>query len=1361
MVKYNRRTKSKKAAIASGVMSGLLIATSLFGSGAFFAVAESKEPTDPAWGKLYYAADYQTKDELKAANNRLCEEIEAEGATLLKNEDNALPLAKGAKISVFGKSSHGNGTKTFNYDGRIHSASASSPWSLDGNRRVSFTDALKNVGGLTLNPKLLEFYDNNSLSGNGSTPPSGYTSVYNDTGETPVANYAKMSGLEDSYAQYGDAAIVVFSRNGGEGTDLSRSMNVDGARTATDHYLQLDKNEAELLKYVGDRFDKVIVLLNAGTAFECGFLDDPNHYGYHENIKAALNIGAPGAKGCNGLARILVGDVNPSGRTVDTYARDFKQDPTWQNFGNNSQVGTTAAYDTSSGILTDSDFFNKFVKYEEGIYVGYRYWETRGFTEGDKAYVWENAYYNDGTTINGATLSAVDVTYDNWYKGHVVYPFGHGLSYTTFKQEIVGASPTRNTELTKDGKISITVRVTNTGDVAGKEVVQLYNTAPYYDGSIEKAHVTLIDYAKTSELAPGETEDVKITIAVRDLQSYDYDDANGNGFKGYEVEAGEYEIKVMKNAHEMWDSVKYTVPASDDKHTGFTYATDEVTGTPIENRFDDVSFGDRYDGTEASKAKYMSRADFEGTFPTPPTPEEHKISEKFERQIMDWSNTIKTENGMNHTDSSDEPWYNEAPVTFNADNGIKLKDLVGLDYEDPRWNLFLDQLDQTKTSYLLRKCDWRSEAYNELGIPSTVAPDGPSGFANKGGASGTQNYCAVFPNDTIVASTYNKDLAYAKGVAMGNEGLLGDGNNNMINGGYSPGANIHRSPFSGRNFEYCSEDPVVTGYTAGNIVAGGRSKGLIQYVKHFALNDQETYRSAASTWASEQSMREIYLKAFEIIVKDGGAIGMMSSFNRLGTTWAGGSYALLTEVLRNEWGFRGCVVTDYMNGRREVMNIDQSIRAGGDTMLFSVTNERDFTNQNTNTTKNAMRKSAHNLCYAIANSNAMNKTVDGYNKQPAVVDVINYDDFAMTPAKVGARYEGSVARATFKNVAGYDIPADAECTYELKKGSKLPAGLTLSPNGRITGVAENVTDNYTFTVVAKYLVAAKEATATISVVEGNAMVFDPINIPATLIGEELNVNLATAKPVIVGDGGEEVPDDLEITYSLKNGSALPAGLTFTADGKLKGTPKKVCKNYSFTIVAEAEGFLPGEYTCKLTINGKIDFKVKTLKNGKFGMPYIDKVADAVAENGRKVTFELKDAAQMPKGLTLTAGGYIVGTPVEAVTDREIVIIAKETFSTPVEIAYKLTIGLGYRETELVTATVGEEYDFDLAQAQGSFDITYSLADGSALPEGLSLGSDGMLTGTPTKAGVYTFTVVASEEGYVSDSITVRLYVTAK
>ena len=1313
---------------------------------------------EPAWGKLYYAADYSSKEESKAAAKALAKEIEAEGITLLKNEEGALPLSSGAKISLFSKHAYGN---QMNYDGKVNGTSASSPSSLNGNRRVELIDALSDAG-FSMNPNLETFYNNNTLSGNGHAEV-GYTAPNSKfaTGETPVENFALQAGLVESFSEYNDAAIVVISRTGGEGTDLARVVGGNpGARGSKDHYLQLDANEANLIKYVGDRFEKVIVLLNMGTSFECGFLDDPNHYGYHENVVAALNIGAPGAEGTKAIADVLLGKINPSGKTVDTYARDFKKDPTWQNMGTNDQVGTTNTYD---GVSTTGGFFNAFVEYEEGIYVGYRYWETRGFTEGTEPYTWEDAYYN--STATGMTLEETDVTYDNWYDAHVVYPFGYGLSYTTFTQEIV-SSTDNSAPLTEDGEISITVKVTNTGNVAGKEVVQLYQTAPYYNGGIEKAHVVLVDFAKTAMLEPRESENVTITIDVRDLASYDYSDANANGFTGYEVEAGEYELKIMKNSHEMWDSVTYTVPESASTvlgKTGFTYATDEVTGTEIENRFDDVSWGD----DESNALVYMSRSNFEGTFPKAPTAAEHKISDELEATIMEWSGSSNGSSPNDPADDPSDPWYNDEPVTFDADNGLLLKDMVGLAYDDPLWDDFLDQLSiETDKSTLesasdtsvginnmIRTGNWQCTSYPTLGVPFSRYEDGPAGL--KGNNGSTSNSCTVYPNDTMLASTWNKDIAYRKGVMLGNEGLFGNDSGKILSGGYSPAINIHRSQFSGRNFEYFSEDPIITGKLAGQQVAGGLSKGFISFVKHFAVNDQETNRAGISTWASEQSLREIYLKAFEIVVKEGGANAIMTSFNRLGAVWAGGHYGLMTEVLRDEWGFRGMVLTDYINSRLNMCNIDQALRAGGDIMLHSTS--RYIKNYDTNTVKNLMRNAAHNILYTVANSNAMNQIVEGY-KEPSnpVADVISYTDFTMNAGAVGGQYNGSVATATFKDVEGFDIPADAQIEYRLKNGSRLPAGLVLNSDGTVTGRPSETVNNWEFIVVASYSVASKEAKGTISIVEGNSVVYSAPDLDTAYINEAYTADIATATHYEIDETVD--PDERpEITYALKTGSALPEGLTLSSDGKITGTPVKVCSNYAFTVVASAEGYADAEAELKLTINGKITADSKPLKNAKFGVGYVARLAPAEAENGREVTYSAKDPSQLPDGMSITAGGYLVGTPTEVVTDREFVVVISEKYSLPVEVTYNISVGITYTDMELSSGEAGEEYEFDVAMANGTGSIKYSVTEGT-LPEGLTLSEDGIISGTPAKAGVYTFVVTASADGYIGDSITLKLYI---
>ena len=496
----------------------------------------------------YYHSDYESYSDIIANGDKLEQQAYAEGIVMLKNEDNALPIPEGSKISVFSKNSN-------YYNIREYLAKS----------------------GYEVNPTLVEFYKNNALSGDGvgTMPSNGQTVAGFHTGETPVSMYRDTE--INSFSDYNDAAVVIIHRYSGEGYDAPRTMMWDGeqygnwnsnstqlvpgARQEDDHYLQLDQNETDMIALAAEHFEKVVVILFTPSSFETGFLDDPGHYAYQENIKAALYIGYPynQASKTNVLGDLMQGEINPSGRLVDTWARDFKLDPTWNNFGNNlSEVGNTkgnaynnVAYGAGS---SKGSYYNNYVTYNEGIYVGYRYWETRGYTEGSTAYSsagkgTADPFFSldkDGDNeIHGTTTTE----WDNWYQAHVVFPYGYGLSYTSYTQEIVGITPDSD-KITSETQIKIQVKVTNTGSMAGKEVVQIYYTSPYYNGQIEKAHVVLGAFGKTENLQPGESQLVTLTLNARDMASYDYSDANGNGFKGYELEAGTYAIRLMKNAHE-------------------------------------------------------------------------------------------------------------------------------------------------------------------------------------------------------------------------------------------------------------------------------------------------------------------------------------------------------------------------------------------------------------------------------------------------------------------------------------------------------------------------------------------------------------------------------------------------------------------------------------------------------------------------------------------------------------------------------------------------------------------------------------------------------------------------------------------
>ena len=894
----------------------------------------------------YYTADYSSKEEVLAAANALNEDIVEEGITLLKNDSDALPLDKQSKITVFGKNS-------------VNIAKGGSGSNAGSDAAAAIVDFCGSLeeSGFICNPVIESFYHNNSQSGSGrptSPPNMGDILTGYPIGETPISMYT--DAVKESYKEYSDAAIVVISRIGGEGYDLPRSMfwdgkkytnwngseTIPGARSSDDHYLQLDQNETDLIKHACENFDKVVIVINSSSAMELGFLDDPSHYAYHENIKAALWIGHPGLSGAQALGKILCGDINPSGRLADTYPRDFKQDPTWYNFGNNLvEDGNRYVSKNSDGSYKTRKGW--FVEYREGIYTGYRYYETRAEEAGEE-----------------------------WYANNVVYPFGYGMSYTAFSYQ--AAASTANTPtLTKDGKLVFEVEVTNMGDThGGKEVVQLYYSTPYYDGGIEKAHIVLGDFVKTEYLEPGKSTKVTLEIDVRDMASYDWNDANGNGFVGYELEAGEYTFYIAKDAHGWSDdnaiSFTYTVPAG-----GFTYNTDDATGHEIENLFDDVS---------NHISQYLSRQNNFENFDC--------LKGASDPDYRVATDTIINALTYKLNDKSSDPWYtttmpNQKESQFSlklissikslfsssSKAEVKLWQLIGKDYNDPLWDQLLDQLSVAEMTEMIARGNFRTLQIESIDKPLTIDADGPMGFSLFMGDSAVYDTC-YYATECVLAATWNVDLAEAMGVMIGNEGLIGDerGDGRTYSGWYAPAMNLHRSQFGGRNFEYYSEDGLLSGMMASAVVKGANSKGVYTYVKHFVLNEQETNRGGTGlvTWANEQSMRELYFKPFEMCVKDGGTTAMMSSFNRIGLTWTGGSYALLTELLRDEWGFHGMVITDFVT-TEPYMNEDQMIRAGGDLSLCAYGPPADTTSA---TGVTAIRQATKNILYTVANSNAMN-----------------------------------------------------------------------------------------------------------------------------------------------------------------------------------------------------------------------------------------------------------------------------------------------------------------------------------------------------------------------------------------------------
>lgn len=908
---------------------------------------------------IYYQSQYSSKEESVAAISELTERIAGEGIVLLKNDNvsgggKALPLSSQMKVSVFGKNSVN----------MVYGGSGSGGRSADG--VVNLYDALKSVG-LDYNPALKDFYSDNSRSGSGRDkhPIMGTILAGFAVGETPVKNSqgALTSGyseLSSTYAGYNDAAIIVISRIGGEGYDLPRSMKssfgsnatiTSGAHSMDDHYLQLDKNETDLIEHVCNNFDRVIILINSGTSMELDFLTTELYWGqlgyndFSSKIQAALWIGNPGQNGNAALAKILTGEINPSGRTVNTFATDFKKDPTWNNFGNNLYEDGNKYFINSWGS-TAVNAGGYFVRYEEGIYMGYRYYETRY-----------------------ASLLPDQQKANEWYQDNVVYPFGYGLSYTSFSWAIESQTPS----MEKDGTISVTVNVTNTSTVAGRDVVQLYYTSPYYSGGIEKAHVVLGDFAKTSIIEPGASESVTVNIKVSDMASYDWSDANNNGFKGYELDPGNYIIRLSRNSHVTEHEIMYTLL------TNIQYDVDPVTGYPVVNRFDKVS------DHIANTSRYLSRNDWEGTWPRNPVNLSSLRNSYNVLQAGPETNNFLSElRNHNVTSNYDtgKPWYTSEMPLYGQRGELMLSDLVGLDYDNEKWDLLLNQLTIQEMAQLIGVGAFNTVNLPSIGKPPTKEYDGPAGFVIGSFMSigGNDTEVAFYPCQSLIGATWSKELARLMGEAIGEEGLWGaviDGTQFTFSGWYAPGVNIHRSPFSGRNFEYYSEDGLLSGKLAAEVCAGALSKGVYTFIKHFAVNDQEMHRSANGlvTWLDEQAMREIYLKPFEIAVKEGGTTAVMSSFNRIGTEWAGSSYDLLTEVLRNEWGFRGMVITDFNNGPGTYMDLDKMIRGGGDLNLYQMgwlsTSPKDLTP----TQVTAMRNASKNILYTIANSNAMHNMV--------------------------------------------------------------------------------------------------------------------------------------------------------------------------------------------------------------------------------------------------------------------------------------------------------------------------------------------------------------------------------------------------
>ena len=826
--------------------------------------------------------------------SKLCEEIADEGFVLLKN-DGILPLSANAKVNTFGWSS------TNPVYGGTGSGSLSGLYET-----VSLLKGLENAG-IQYNADLVKFY----TDWRAARPTIGMFGQDWTIPEPAIADYEAGKVFENAKG-YSDTAIIVIARSGGEGADLPTSLSPDVPDTFVDngggmfgvsglrlseypedldaskHYLELTARETAMVERVTSEFENVIVVINASNAMELGWINN------YPSIKAAILAPGPGQTGFNALGGILAGKVNPSGRTIDTFVADLTTIPCYNNIGEFQYTNLADVSPMSYGFPVTPNFVN----YNEGIYVGYRWFET------------------------AAAEGKLD------YASSVVYPFGYGLSYTTFEQKMGEISEA-------NGTISFDVTVTNSGDVAGKDVVEVYFNPPYTNGGIEKSVANLVAFAKTGVIEPKKSETVKIFFNVEDMASFDYQTA-----KAYVLEAGDYVISINKDSHNVIDSKTYTVANAVTYGDSNKRASDKIAATA---RF----------GYAQGDVTYLSRADHFANYEQAiAAPDNFEMSDEVKAGFYNHTNYDPTK--FNNA--------NDKMPTTGASNGLTVRDLRGKDYDDPQWDKLLDQLSVDDMVKLIGTGGYQSVAVNSVGKTQQVDCDGPASINN----NFTGKASIGFPAGVVIAATWNMDSAKGFGQSIGKMADEMD-----VSGWYAPAMNIHRSAFAGRNFEYYSEDGFISGKMAANAIQGAAESGVYAFMKHFALNDQETHRTdMLCTWTNEQAMREIYLKPFELSVKEGHCGAVMSAFNYIGNKYAAATSELQRDVLRDEWGFRGMVLTDYFGGYG-YQDADMLIRNGND---FCLTPQMiDFstvTDQTSATSVLAMRQAAKNILYTTANSRA-------------------------------------------------------------------------------------------------------------------------------------------------------------------------------------------------------------------------------------------------------------------------------------------------------------------------------------------------------------------------------------------------------
>lgn len=821
-----------------------------------------------------------------------------EGVTLLKNENGQLPMTE-TKLNVFGYASVSlvyGGAGSGSTSGAIYCE----------NMKESFE-----AQGFELNEDLWNYYSGVAEgidSGEWDVFAAGGTDFnFYDAACEDVADYI------DGAKAFSGTAVVVLSRIGGEGTDLPLDVEASGCYGGDSgrHYLELQSCEEDLLELVCGNFEHVIVLIDSSHPMELGFLED-------EAIDAALMIAGPGATGMQGVARILKGNVNPSGHLVDTFAYDLKSAPSFYNMGDCSY---------SDFELNMSD---RYIYFEENIYTGYRWYET--------------------AAADGVVITSGGTTWDySDYDSIVQYPFGYGLSYTAFDWELVDHQVDG-----RGGNITCTVKVTNTGSTAGKDVVQLYYAAPYTPGGIEKSAINLGAFAKTGLLQPGESETVELSMVFDDMASFDY---AGQGC--YVMDAGEYTFTLQTDSHNLKsDGLSFTYQQNDT--IIYNDSNDGARSTDLISAVTQQEFIDG--GSLETNVNYLSRADFAGTFP------------QLERRLNPTSIPAEVKSrleangpGSNILERDD----NSVPAPIvGADNGLTISDLSGADYDDERWTQLVQQLTMDELIQMTGNTGWSTPAAPSVGKGATVDIDGPQGL---NGFNFKDTEMNTYASEVLMGMSWNVELAQKMGATYAQEALAWD-----ISGLYAPAMNTHRSPFGARNFEYFSEDPTLAGLLAAAEVTGMQDNGVYVYAKHYLLNTQDSNRDGCANWCNEQALREVYARSFEMAVKYGKCTGMMTELSRIGTSWSSATYALCTTMPRGEWGFQGKIITDGVGpGGSYYMLPDYALRAGTDMMLTMASGDCGFTSAtlDSNYGVTCMQNAAKNILYVYANSAAIDTAV--------------------------------------------------------------------------------------------------------------------------------------------------------------------------------------------------------------------------------------------------------------------------------------------------------------------------------------------------------------------------------------------------